>query len=291
MARMRSKMRAVESSMASAMRSARTEDANCDSTMERESALRNFAQRIELLCRYAQLGKFRRNLPCLLDAVISQPGLQACLRCAACCDRIGRVLPRACSRMLSCQSPHLEQVLFVETKTAEFELLLAVDAQLIEQARGSSLRSRCGIVHLVGKISGQLAEGVELFGLLLEAGDFADAIEQNGDAALPHRGHRAKHLGKHLAVEIERPDIGDDVSVSAVGLHAREGKQAGDLAGAANEEGLWARRVSRRTWISPLRRMFILVAGSPSWKSVVPAGSKRSMPCVASHSYSLCSMP
>src|SRR5271155_5337213 len=60
------------------------------------------------------------------------------------------------------------------------------------------------------KITGQLAEGVELFALLFEAGYLADAIEQHGDAALSHRRQRAQHLGKDLPVEIESPGVGDD---------------------------------------------------------------------------------
>src|SRR5208282_2420223 len=86
------------------------------------------------------------------------------------------------------------------------------------------------------QIAGQLAQGVELFALLFEAGDFADTIEQHGDAALPHGGDGEQHFGEDLPVKIESPCVGDDKAVSSMRLHAREGKEPGDLSGPADKE-------------------------------------------------------
>src|SRR5271170_212102 len=122
----------------------------------------------------------------------------------------------------------------IETKTAESELLVAVNAQLIEQAGSGSLRCRGRIVHLMRQIASQLAEGVELLRLLFDARNFADAIQQHGNADLPHRGHSAQHLGEDFPVEIESPGIGDNKAMSAMRLHTGEREYPGNLSGAAN---------------------------------------------------------
>ena len=88
----------------------------------------------------------------------------------------------------------------------------------------------------MGEIGGELAESVEFFRLLLDAGDFADAVQQNGDAALGHGWDGGEHLGEERVGDIERPDGADCEAFAAVVLHAREGKLAGHGAGAADEE-------------------------------------------------------
>jgi hypothetical protein len=108
----------------------------------------------------------------------------------------------------------------------------------------------------VGEVGGELAEGGELLGLHLDAGDLADAIEQDGDAALAHGGDGGEHLREFFLGDVERPDVADGVAVAAVALHAGVGQDAGELADAGDEEGevpLWL----RRTWISPRSRMFM----------------------------------
>ncbi len=142
---------------------------------------------------------------------------------------------------------HHEQMRFIETKAAETELLVSVDMQLIEQAGCGALRCRGRIVHLMREIAGELAECVELFGLLLQAGDFAHAVEQDGDAALRHRGNGSQHLREDGLWKVESPCVGNDIAVAAVGLHAREGQEPGDLSGAADKECQRGRRRSRRT--------------------------------------------
>ena len=87
------------------------------------------------------------------------------------------------------------------------------------------------------EVGGEFAESGELFGLLLHAGDFADAVEQDGDAALAHGGDGEEQSGEEVLMEIERPGLADGEAIAAVGLHAGVGEFAGHLSGAADEEG------------------------------------------------------
>ena len=123
-----------------------------------------------------------------------------------------------------------------ETEVAEAIFLLAVLAQLAEEAGGAALSGGGGIVELVAEVGGELAERVEFFRLLLDAGDLADAVKQNRDTALGHRRDGSEHLGKEGIGDVERPDGPDREAFAAVVLHAREGKLAGHGAGAPDEE-------------------------------------------------------
>ena len=96
----------------------------------------------------------------------------------------------------------------VRQSVAEAILLVAVLAQLAEEAGGGALRGGGGVVELVREIGGEFAEGGELFRLLLHARDLADAVEQDGDAALRHGGDGGEHLGKERLVDVERPRRG-----------------------------------------------------------------------------------
>jgi hypothetical protein len=58
----------------------------------------------------------------------------------------------------------------------------------------------------VGQVAGQLAQGGELFRLLLDAGDLAHAVEQRGDHALGHGRDGLEHLRKQRFVNQQRPD-------------------------------------------------------------------------------------
>ncbi len=89
----------------------------------------------------------------------------------------------------------------------------------------------------MGQVAGQLAEGGELFGLLLDACDLADAVNEGGNHALGHGGNGLEHLGEQRLVNEQRRDRGDGKSLAAGGLHARKGQQAGDLTGASDEQG------------------------------------------------------
>ncbi len=113
----------------------------------------------------------------------------------------------------------------VEAQTAEHEFLMAVGLEFLDEAGGRALRRRGGIVQLVGQVAGQLAQSIQLLGLLLQAGHLADAIEQDGDAALRHGGDGRQHLGKHFAIDLQAPDVGGGKAVAAEGLHAGEGQQ------------------------------------------------------------------
>jgi len=88
----------------------------------------------------------------------------------------------------------------------------------------------------VGKIAGEFAEGAEFFCLLLDAGDFANAIQKCGDDTLSHRGNSLEHCRELVLVDEKSPDRADCEPLSTGGLHARERKQAGHLPGAADEE-------------------------------------------------------
>ena len=81
-----------------------------------------------------------------------------------------------------------------ETEVAEAVFEVAVLAQFGEEAGGGALGGGGWVVELVGEVAGELAEGGELFGLLLHAGDLADAVEQGGDAALRHGRDGGEHV-------------------------------------------------------------------------------------------------
>src|SRR5438874_1590627 len=87
------------------------------------------------------------------------------------------------------------------------------------------------------EVGGELAEGSDLFRLHLHARDLAHAAEQNGDAALSHRGDGLEHVWELLFGDIEHPDFANGVAGAAVALHARVRKKAGELAGTSDEEG------------------------------------------------------
>ena len=116
-------------------------------------------------------------------------------------------------------------------------LLVAEVAQFPEEAGGGALGGRGGVVELMGEVGGELAERGELLGLHLHAGDFADTVEQDGDAALSHRGNRGEHVGELLFGDVERPGVADAVAVSAVALHTGVGEKTGELSEAGDEEG------------------------------------------------------
>ena len=99
----------------------------------------------------------------------------------------------------------MPDLLFVEAKIDELEAVLAVGAERADQAGGGALRGRGGVVELVGQVAGQLAEGGKLFSLLLDAGDFAHAVEQGGDDALGHGGDGLEHLRKDELGESAAP--------------------------------------------------------------------------------------
>ena len=128
-------------------------------------------------------------------------------------------------------------MLLGEAEGAEGVAVLAVLAELAEEGGGGALGGGGGVVELVGEVAGEFAEGGEFFCLLLHAGDFADAIEQGGDAALRHGGDGLEHGGEERLMDGEGPAFADGDAVATVRLHAREGELAGHLAGAADEEG------------------------------------------------------
>ena len=65
-----------------------------------------------------------------------------------------------------------------EAEIDELEAVVAIGGECAGQAGGGALRGGGGVVELVGKVAGELAQGGELFSLLLDAGDFADTVEE-----------------------------------------------------------------------------------------------------------------
>ena len=111
-------------------------------------------------------------------------------------------------------------LLFGEAEGAELVLLVSVLAELSVEGGGGALGGGCGVVELMGEVSGELAEGGELLGLLLHAGDFADAVEEDVDAALAHGRDGCEHVVEKRFVDVEDPDGSYGVSVASVALHA-----------------------------------------------------------------------
>ena len=99
------------------------------------------------------------------------------------------------------------------------------------------MRGGGGIVELMGQVARELAEGGELFSLLLDAGDFANPVEEGGNDALGHGGNGLKHLREEGLGDEERPEGRDGESLSAVAFHAGKGEHTGHLPGAANKQG------------------------------------------------------
>ncbi len=242
MARMRSKMRTVESTTVSAMRSTRRELAKVARATGRTSAVAMVGQVVELVGGDGGFGERGGDGPGFGDVVGLEPaGAGRSRGRSRRGDRWRRRRgwrSRPCVlRVREIQARYWRRLGVGETEVAETILLVAVLAQLGEEAGGGALGGGGGVVELVGEVGGELAEGGELLGLLLHAGDLADAVEQGGDAALRHRRDGGEHLGEEGLVEVERPGGADGEAVSAVGLHAGEGKLAGHLAGAADQEG------------------------------------------------------
>ena len=66
----------------------------------------------------------------------------------------------------------------------------------------------------MGEVRGQFAESGELFRLLLHAGDLADAVEEDGDAALRHGWNGGEHVGEHLHGDVDGPERANGVAVA-----------------------------------------------------------------------------
>jgi hypothetical protein len=127
-------------------------------------------------------------------------------------------------------------LLFGEAEIAEAVLVIAVLAELAEERGCGSLGGGGGVIEFVGEIGSEFAEGGEFFGLLLHAGDLADAVEQDGDAALSHGGDGSEHVGEELFREGESPCGTDGEAVSSPGFHSGERKFSSHLASATDEE-------------------------------------------------------
>ncbi len=110
-------------------------------------------------------------------------------------------------------------------------------AQLGKDATCGSLGGRGRVIELVGEVGGELAQCAEFFALLLDAGNFANAVEEGGDDALAEGGDGGQHLRKYGFVKDEAPTLLCGESLASVTGHARVGEQAGHLAAAADEEG------------------------------------------------------
>ena len=127
-------------------------------------------------------------------------------------------------------------LLFVQVKLQQLHPVATIVADGGQQAGRCALRGGCRIIELVRKVAGQLPQSRKLFGLLLDAGHFAYAVEQRRNHPLCHGGNGRHHLRKKRAVNKQEPYRRHGESLAAVAFHPREGKHSGHLSGTANEE-------------------------------------------------------
>src|ERR1700722_13740222 len=88
----------------------------------------------------------------------------------------------------------------------------------------------------MSQVARELSERIQFFGLLLHASHFAHTIEQNAHKPFRQRWNGLEHLRKQRSIKLKPPGWGRGITQAAVSLHAREGKQAGDQTGEANEK-------------------------------------------------------
>ena len=85
--------------------------------------------------------------------------------------------------------------LFVgKAEVYQLESILAIRTQFHDETRGCTLRRGRRVIQFMREVTGELAEGVELFGLLLDACYLSDAIEERGHHPLLHGWNGSQHL-------------------------------------------------------------------------------------------------
>src|SRR5260370_8196198 len=122
-------------------------------------------------------------------------------------------------------------------ESAEAVFGLVGVAEFGGEAGGGALGGGGRIIELVREIGGELAEGEELFGLLVHAREVADAIEQEGDAALADGGDDEEHRGEEILMNVGHPAGANAAAVGSPRLHAGVGQLSGERGGPADEVG------------------------------------------------------
>ena len=162
MARIKSKMRAVESTMASAILSVRREEVNWESTTAIAPGSRIAGEGLQLAGHHTKLGQLWSDVPGLLDLMLVQPAHN--LIFATGLLRFGWLaLPAGLAANLVFPGQDPFSVLGAQAKTSKIETFMAINAQLLQNAGGGTLRSRSGIVQLVSQIARKLTQSVQLF--------------------------------------------------------------------------------------------------------------------------------
>ena len=108
------------------------------------------------------------------------------------------------------------------------------------------------------EVGGELAERGELFGLLLHAGDLADAVKQDGDAALAHGGDGEEQSGEatfKIADPIRDEELNLKARAAAELLLGREIIAALDLLNSQHEVGEAVARPGRQHLRCEQRRL------------------------------------
>ncbi len=158
------------------------------------------AQFVEVGDGDALLGELRGHFPCAFAGQRGEPGAECLLRELNLRAGVARVVAVGAAQDFLFPGFDAVNLLVGEAEVDELEAVFAIGAQLHDEAGGGALRGGGGVVELVGQIAGELAESGELFSLLLDAGDFADAIEQRGDDALRHGGNGLEHLREDVSL-------------------------------------------------------------------------------------------
>ncbi len=241
MAVMRSKMRPLESTTVSAMRSTLRELAKVEIAEREYFGTYRSEEIVEHVDGKTRLGKSWSDAPGIGDVMGLKPACYLCL-VIACVKRAagnGKDSSQSVDAVAGSLSPCVIPLhLFVGVKEpSEAVFGLVGDAKFGGEAGGGALGGGGRVVELVREIGSELTEGDELFGLLVHAGEVADAIQEQSDAALADGWDGAEHLGKEILMDVEHPDGADAAAVCSPGLHAGVGQFSGESGGAADETG------------------------------------------------------
>src|ERR1017187_6096953 len=151
------------------------------------------AQFLQVADRDSLLCQLRHNLPYIAASERDQPGAQGLLANYVFLSIGGLIRWFPAEDFLLPELDSADLVL-VKAQIDQLEAILTIGAQLGNQAGGCALGRGGRVVQFVRQIAGKLAQSVEFFGLLLNAGNFAHAVKQGGDYPLAHGWNSLQHL-------------------------------------------------------------------------------------------------